>query len=143
MCKYVSGFSFSVINIYSVAKSGRTSSYFPRPELYENAWCELSQLVRKETQNNRPCILLGDLEERSNSPKVVSLKQLGQLKEFISNLPTAYNARLHNAPVNIDHIMLNTAFTERYKAISLAVDGAFRSLGLSDHSILSLSLEER
>lgn len=138
-----SGFSFSVINIYSVAKSGRMSSYFPRPELYENTWDILYQLVCTEARHNRPCIVLGDLEEGSNSTKVVSLKEVGKLKEFVNNIPTAYNAKLHNAPVNIDHIMLNKAFTERYKVNSLGVDGAFRSLGLSDHSILSLNIVER
>lgn len=139
----INGFAFTVINVYSVAKTGRTSAYFPRLELYENTWNILHQLVCTEARQNRPCIVLGDLEEGSNSHKVVSLKETGQLKEFVNNLPTAYNAKLHNAPVNIDHIMLNKAFTERYKVNSLGVDGAFRSLGLSDHSILSLNIEER
>lgn len=137
------GFAFSIINVYSVAKTGRTSAYFPRSELYENTWDILHQLVCTEVRHNRPCIVLGDLEEGSNSPKVVSLKEVCQLKEYVNNLPTAYNAKLHNAPVNIDHIMLNKAFTERYKVNSLGVDGAFRTLGLSDHSILSLNIKER
>lgn len=129
----------TIINTYCVCHTGPSNKHYDRVSLSCNLWDTIKQAI---VANPGSTVLLGDLQEDSESLNCKMLHDELGFSELAKNIPTVYNEYFSDKPMCIDHIFMNQEFLKSFTPKAFEFQGEFRGT-LSDHSFLVLHADKK